>query len=52
MQLIDGEGVTQSSIAAALGVHRSYLNTKIKRFRDTGTWADRRATRACPVHTS
>ncbi|MBZ6128765.1 MULTISPECIES: DEAD/DEAH box helicase [Streptomyces] len=52
VQLTDDEGVTQSSIAAALGIHRSYLNTKIKRFRDTGTWPDRRATRARAVHTS
>ncbi|MEU2380318.1 Helicase associated domain protein [Streptomyces misionensis] len=42
VRLTDVDGVTQSSIAAALGMHRSYLNTKLKRFRETGEWPDRR----------
>ncbi|MEZ7005849.1 Helicase associated domain protein [Streptomyces sp. AD55] len=50
VQLIDDEGVTQSSIAAALGIHRSYLNTKIKKFRETGNWPDRRASRTRQAH--
>lgn len=50
VQLIDDEGVTQSSIAAALGTHRSYLNTKIKAFRETGTWPDRRPSRTRQIH--
>jgi superfamily II DNA or RNA helicase len=41
LRLIDGEAVTQSSIAEALGTHRSYLNTKIRQFRDDGTWPTR-----------
>ncbi|MGW5353381.1 Helicase associated domain protein [Streptomyces sp. NPDC004031] len=41
IDLIDSQAVTQSSIAAALGMHRSYLNTKIKQFREDGTWASR-----------
>lgn len=45
VRLIDTEGVTQSSIAAGLGLHRSYLNTKIKKFRETGEWPDRQAAR-------
>lgn len=41
IRLLD-EGVSQSSVADALGVHRSYLNTKIKTFRETGHWPERR----------
>jgi len=41
VRLADEEGVTQSSIAATLGMHRSYLNAKIKKFRETGQWPDR-----------
>jgi hypothetical protein len=41
--LIDNAGITQSSIATALGVHRSYLNTKIKNYRANGTWSQRNA---------
>jgi hypothetical protein len=39
--VIDEEAVTQSSIAEALGIHRSYLNTKIRQFRADGTWPTR-----------
>ncbi|WP_432124075.1 Helicase associated domain protein [Streptomyces sp. C10-9-1] len=45
VRLLDDEGVTQSSIATALDIHRSYLNTKIKKFRETGAWPDRQTTR-------
>lgn len=41
VRLVDEEKVTQSSIAEALGVHRSFLNTKLKRFRSEGVWPDR-----------
>lgn len=41
VRLVDEEKVTQSSIAEALGVHRSFLNTKLKRFRAEGVWPDR-----------
>ncbi|MFF0629785.1 Helicase associated domain protein [Streptomyces sp. NPDC004296] len=37
LRLVD-EGVTQTSISEALGMHRSYLNTKIKKLRETGHW--------------
>ncbi|MET8855545.1 Helicase associated domain protein [Streptomyces sp. NPDC004579] len=40
--LIDGENVAQKTIAEALGVHRSYLNTKIHTFRKNGTWVTRK----------
>ncbi|PJE97138.1 hypothetical protein CUT44_14240 [Streptomyces carminius] len=41
VRLIDEHGVTQSSIADALDTHRSYLNTKLKQYRNTGCWAER-----------
>lgn len=40
--LVDA-GVTQKSLAMVLGVHRSYLNAKIKRFREKGEWAARKS---------
>ena len=42
LRLLDEKGVTQSSIAAELGMHRSYLNTKVKKFRHSGHWPDRK----------
>ncbi|WTX01046.1 helicase associated domain-containing protein (plasmid) [Streptomycetaceae bacterium NBC_01309] len=36
-------GITQKSIAAALGMHRSYLNIKIRAYRATGAWPSRTA---------
>nr|WP_237532550.1 DEAD/DEAH box helicase [Streptomyces sp. SID8352] len=45
LRLIDNEDVTQSSIAAALGMRRSALHTKLKRFRDTGAWPERARSR-------
>ncbi|GAA1011535.1 hypothetical protein GCM10009564_32720 [Streptomyces thermogriseus] len=49
VRLVDEEHVTQSSIAAALGMHRSYLNAKIKNFRETGDWPQRRTARRTPT---
>lgn len=46
VQLLDEQNVTQSSIAEALGLHRSFLNTKIKRFRQTGRWSTRKRHKA------
>lgn len=43
VQLVDEEGVTQSSIATALGIHPTYISTKIKTFRETGRWSQRGA---------
>lgn len=37
MRLVDN-GVTQTSISEALGMHRSYLNTKLKTLKKTGKW--------------
>ncbi|MGW3563515.1 Helicase associated domain protein [Streptomyces sp. NPDC000941] len=38
MRLLEEVGITQSSIAAALRVHRSHLNGKIKKYRETRSW--------------
>lgn len=42
IRLVDEERVTQSSITSALGLDRSQLSAKIKKFRETGIWQDRR----------
>ncbi|WP_371793058.1 Helicase associated domain protein [Streptomyces sp. NBC_01471] len=51
MRLVDDLKVTQSSIAAALGMNRSQLNTKIQGYRKTGRWPMRAARQSCPAHT-
>ncbi|MEU8669447.1 hypothetical protein OG333_37005 [Streptomyces anulatus] len=43
MRLVDDQKVTQSSIAAVLGMHRSQLNTKIQGYRKSGRWPMRAA---------
>lgn len=40
VELID-QGVTQTSIAEALGLHPQYLNSKVRRYRMTGRWPTR-----------
>ncbi|MFD4128027.1 hypothetical protein [Streptomyces globisporus] len=43
------ETVTQSSIAVALAMHRSQLNTKTQGYRKTGKWPTRRRTTPIPA---
>ncbi|MFF5893819.1 Helicase associated domain protein [Streptomyces globisporus] len=49
IRLVEKERVTQSSIAAALGMHRSQLNTKIQGYRKTGKWPTRRRASSIPA---
>jgi len=41
VDLIDNHRATQSSIAAALDIHRSQLNVKLRTYRRNGTWPHR-----------
>lgn len=43
VRLLEEEQVTQSSIAAALGISPSALYGRVKRFRETGQWSPLRA---------
>ncbi|MGW8487432.1 hypothetical protein [Streptomyces sp. NPDC055886] len=49
IRLVEKERVTQSSIAAALGMHRSQLNTKIQGYRKSGKWPTRRRASSIPA---
>ncbi|MEU6680947.1 Helicase associated domain protein [Streptomyces sp. NPDC046925] len=51
VQLVDKEGVTQTSIAGVLGISPTYITTKTKLFRQTGRWPQR-ATRPANRDTS
>lgn len=50
LNLVDKHGVTQSSIADALGIHRSRLNIKIKTYRQTGHWPHRSRSHSSRFH--
>ncbi|RPE27260.1 DEAD/DEAH box helicase [Kitasatospora cineracea] len=41
LELITAQNVTQSSIADALGVPRTYFSTKVKQYRESGSWSSR-----------
>lgn len=41
IRLVDTEGVTQTSMSEALGMHRSHLNVKVREYREKGIWASR-----------
>lgn len=52
IRLVEEEKVTQSSIAKALGMHRSQLNHKIQSYRKSGKWPRPRRVGSIPAQAS